>query len=61
MPAQDALDEHAELRAHVLSQRPVDRNMVSYRRNQLAGDRPQGLVAQYLDRAVVGLQRVVKG
>ena len=61
VPAQDPTDQHAELGADVLPQRPVDGDVAPHGVDHLAGDVPEGLVAQDLDRAVVRLERVVEG
>src|SRR5208282_4891481 len=58
--AQDALDEHAQLGTDVFAHCPVDTRILSYRRDQLAGDRLERRLAQHLDRAVVGFESVVK-
>ena len=61
MLAQDALDESAEVGADVLAQGPVDGDVASDGRDELAGDAAQRLVAQNLDGAVVDPERVVEG
>jgi hypothetical protein len=58
--AEDPFDEHAELSPHILAQRPVDRHIVAHGLDQLARDGAQRFVAEYLDRAVVCLERVVE-
>jgi len=58
--AQDALDEHAELGAHVFTHRPVDGHVGTDGCSELASDAAQRVVAQHLHSAVVGLQRVVE-
>lgn len=52
--AQDVLDQNAKLGAHILAQRPVYRDVAAHGFDQFARDRPQRLIAEYLDRAVVG-------
>jgi hypothetical protein len=49
------------VRADVLAQGPVDRDVASHRRDQLLRDASQPLVARHLHCAVVGLERVVEG
>ena len=61
MLAQDTLDQTAQVGADVLAQGPVDGDVAAHGVDQFAGDVAQGLVAEDLDRAVVGLQRVVEG
>ena len=61
MLAQDAPDQHAELGAHVLAEGPVDGDVAPHGLHQLAGDAAQRVVAEDLNGAVVGLQRVVEG
>ena len=46
---------------HVFAQRPVDGDVAPYGFHQFAGDVSEGIVAQHLDRAVVGFERVVEG
>ena len=45
--------------AHVLPHGPVDRDVFADRIGDLARDRAQSLVAENIDRAVVGLKRVI--
>jgi len=59
--AKNTFDQHAQLRPHVLPQRPVDRHVRADGTNQFLGNSPQRRLAEHLDRAVVGLQGVVKG
>jgi len=58
--AQTALDEHAELGPHILTQGPVDGDVAADGLDGLLGNGAQRLVAQHLDGAVVGFQRVVE-
>jgi hypothetical protein len=58
--AEDALDEHAQLRTDVVANRPVDRDVLANRLDELPRDRAQRVVTEDLDRAVVGFQRVVE-
>ena len=60
MFAQNALDQHAQLRTHVLAQRPVDGDVAADGLDQFARNGAQRLVAEYLHRAIVGFQRVVE-
>jgi len=61
MLAQHALDEAAEVGAHVLPLCPVNGHVAPHGLYQLPGDPFQGRLAQDLYGAVVGLQRVVEG
>ena len=61
MLPQDALDHRPELGADVLSQRPVDSDVVPHGVDQFTGDVTERVVAEHLHRAIVGLQRVVEG
>lgn len=57
MLAQDALDHHPELRANVLAQGPVNRDVVANRLDQLVGHAPQRLVAQHHFAVIGALSR----
>ena len=48
------------MRAHVFAHGPIDGDVCPHSGDQLAGDHAQGFIAQDLDRAVVGLQRIVE-
>lgn len=61
VPAKDALDKAPQVCAYVLAQRPVDGHIVSDRLDELAGDIPERVVPEYLNRTVVRLQRIVEG
>ena len=58
---EDTTDQPTKVRPHVLTQRPVDCDVVTYGLDQLAGDVAQSLIAEHLDRAVVGFEGVVEG
>jgi hypothetical protein len=59
--SEDAFHEHAELRANVLADCPVGRNVFPDGPDQLSGDHPEVLIAQHLHGAIVRLQRIVEG
>lgn len=59
--AEDTLDEHAQLRADVFADGPVDGDVFAHRFDQLPRDGAEGFVAQDLDGAVVGFEGVVEG
>ncbi len=59
--AEDAADEAAEICADVFAERPVDGDVVADGVDEFAGDVAQGFVAEDLDGAVVGFERVVEG
>ena len=56
MFAEDAPDQDAELRPHVLPQRPVDRDVAPDGFDQFAGDAAKGIVAEYLNERWGGLE-----
>jgi len=58
--AEDAFDQHAQLCAHVLAQRPVDRHVTPHGFHQLPGNLLQCRLAEDFDGAVVGFERVVE-
>ena len=58
--AQDAPDQPAQVRPHVLTQRPVDGDVAAHGLYQLASNVAQCFIAEHLDRAVIGLKRVVE-
>ncbi len=60
MLAQDALDQPAQIRAHILSQRPINRHIIAHSPHQFAGNGAKRLIAQNLNRTIIGLKRVVK-
>ena len=60
MLPQDPFHQDAELRANVLAQRPVDRDVGAHGPHQLLGDCPQGGIPQHLHSTVVCLQRVIE-
>jgi len=51
--AQDAFDDHAQVGANVFSDGPVDRDVLFYGRDQLAGDDDQRRFSQHFHRAVL--------
>ena len=50
--AEDPLHENAKLCANVVPNRPVDCDICPHSCDEFAGDGAQGVVAQYLDRAI---------
>ena len=60
MLAQDPFHQDAELRAHVLAQRPVNGDVGAHSPHQLLGDGTQGRIPQHLHRTIVRLQRVIE-
>jgi hypothetical protein len=50
------LSHDPQLRASVLTNRPVNGDVLSSGRRRFAGDRPKHLVAKHLDLGVVGIR-----
>src|SRR2546427_9115431 len=55
-----AIYAHAQLSLDVVANRPVDGDVLAHRGDELSRDVLQRLVAQNLNRAVIGLQGVVE-
>ena len=61
VPSQHAFHENAEFRPDVFPQGPVDGDVASDSRDELAGNAAARVVAQHLHGAVVDAERVVEG
>ena len=58
--AQDAFDQHTQLRADVVAERLVNSDILAHRLDQLPRDGAERVVAEHFHRTVVGLERVVE-
>ena len=60
MLAQDAFDQHTQLRADVVAERLVNSDILAHLLDQLPRDGAERVIAEHLDRTVVSLKRVVE-